>query len=330
MYAQLFRNKVVGKITISNGRSFWRVETMRQLRRVSPELFRGKILEIGAGTGLVSSFLSKFDEIDEVYSLDYDAYTVEKLMPLVQWALDAKTNKISRVIGSYNKMECGDNEFDAIVAVGAMHHSEDLDATMRECYRALRPGGRFIISDYTLTGSLTQDEYSVMMGKPLTESGAAILADGGDTENIQTNKSISEHGRPVFVYQAAAFNAGFNVTTNLFDATTDNGGRLARLWRRIHGTVGKGAIYKNNHDPRELGYDDFGNVRAFTLADKVSYPVYAYRAPSLLKLMLLGDLAGKPIYDNMVLVLEKPNNEERKVSYRYRSGNTYEFPVIRL
>jgi len=328
-YAAAFRNKMVGNISISNNRGYWRVETMNQLRMSLPGIFKGKVLEIGAGTGLVSSMLSKFEEVDEVFSLDYDAHTVENLMPLVQWSLGANTNKMHRVIGSYNNLECKDGEFDTIVAVGAMHHSEDIDATMRECYRALRAGGKFIISDYALTGSLTQEESSVMMAKPLSEDGAVILAAGGDVKKIRTNKTISEHARPAYIYQAAAFNAGFNVTINIFDATLDNGGRLTRLWRRVRDSAKTENFYSLNSGGRELGYDNFGNVRAFTMSEKVRYPVYAYGAPTPLKLFLFHDFLAKPLYDNMVLVLEKPCGDNKKISYRYPSGKVYEFPVVR-
>lgn len=329
-YTQSFRNKLVGNISVNHGRSYWRFNTMRQIRNSLPNVFKGKVIEIGAGTGLVSSQLSKFEEVDEIYSLDYDPYTVKKIMPLVQWALDAESNKIHRIIGSYNKMECDDNVFDTIVAVGAMHHSENLETTMSECFRVLKPGGRFIISDYALTGDLTQYEYSALMNKPLMETDAANLEKGEVSTGIKTNSSISEHGRPAYIYKAAAFKSGFNINSYIFDATLESGGRLTRIYRLFRETFNKNKFYNQCNDDRELGYDIYGNVKAFDMREKIYYPFYASDNPSLIKLILMGDLLVRPVYDNMVLVLEKPDIENIKVPYRYKGGDTFMLPVNKI
>ena len=324
-YAQKFRTKESGQKSVNAGRSFWRIETMKQVRQAIPGIFSGKVLEVGAGTSIVSCMISKFKEVTHVSSLDYDSYSAEKLMPLVQWSLDAETSKMTRVIGSYNSMKCADGEFDAIVAVGSMHHSEDIIATMKECFRALKPGGHFIISDYVMTGSMTQEEYWAIMDKPVNEEGAEQLLSGVDRSKIQTNRTISEHARPAYVYQNAAFTAGFNISMHLFDATTDSGGKLARLWRKINSSIKGQKIFESHSQKRELGYDCFGNVRAHSVNNEVNYPYYADGVPSLLALALFGDSAGKPVYDNMVLILEKPHSEGLKIPYRYRNGKLYHF-----
>lgn len=329
-YVNWFGSKLMAKLTASGGRSYWRIETMRQLRMAIPSLFEGKVLEVGAGTALVSCAISHFEEIDELYTLDYDEYTVENLMPLVQWSLDAKTQKIKRVVGSYNSMDIKDDSFDTIVAVGSMHHSEDLNATMRECFRVLKPGGTFIVSDYALTGSLTQEEYAVMIDLPKNESDAARVEKGASIEGMLTNKTISEHARPAFLYQAAAFNAGFTVDCTFFDATKDNGGSFLRAARRLRESIRGGSFYQKSHKERVLGYDVFGNVRAFKMTEKVRYPSYAKKAPSLLSLLLFGERAGQPIYDNMVLLLKKASDKPKSIEFQYQKGRSYKLPVPRI
>lgn len=326
-YTLAYRNKWLGKVAISNGRSFWRLETMRQIRRANPNIFKGTVIEVGAGTGIVSSTISKFPEIKEMYCLDYDEYTVENLMPLVQYSLDADFNKIKRVIGSYNKMSFPDQEVNTVVAVGAMHHSEDLDATLRECYRILKPGGYFIISDYALTNSLSQDEYSMLANKPISESEAEKYQSTNSLENVKTNKSISEHARPLFIYQAAAFNAGFTVSTHVFDATLNNGGYFARIIRYVQSAKKSKTFFQKKINLREHGYDNFGNVHSFDMFTGVNYPFYARDKPSLFSLSLFGDKTGKPVYDNMVLILEKPVVKEKMLPFRYRNGNSFSLPV---
>lgn len=326
-YLSWFGSKLMALLTVNNGRSFWRIETMRQLRKANPDIFKGRVLEIGAGTALISCQLSLFLETREIYALDYDEYTVTNLMPLVQWALDADVAKIRRVVGSYNEMNIDTDSFDAIIAVGSMHHSENLEATMRECFRVLKPGGKFIISDYGLTSGLTQQEYSAWINLPKAEKDAALLEKGASSVGMRTNKTISEHARPVYIYQAAAFKAGFNLTTTYFDATKDNGGSISRLWRRARESFKPAPFYKSKDKSRTHGYDKYGNVRAFSLVPEIRYPAYAKRAPSLFNLMIAGDHAGMPVYDNIVMVLEKPVKQTSPIAFKYPTGNVYHLPV---
>lgn len=326
-YTKWFGSKFMAKIMVNSGRVYWRQETMRQLRQAEPKLFHGKVLEVGAGTGLTSCEISSFSEVKEIFCLDYDEYTVENLMPLVQWSLGADATKVKRVIGSYNKMNVPAATFDCVVAVGSMHHSEDLDATMKECFRVLRAGGKFVVSDFALTCSLTQEEYHVLTELPLDESDATAVERTGDSQGVETNKTISEHERPLFVYLSAAFNAGFNVKASFFDATRDNGGTITRVLRRARETFKRQPFYRSKLDSRVLGYDQYRNVRSFSLFPRIRYPAYAKKAPSLLNLILQGDSAGFPEYDNMVLVLEKPEPSENKVLFKYPSGKTYQFSV---
>lgn len=327
-YTKWFGSKFIAKVMASSGRVYWRQETMRQLRKANPNLFRGKVLEVGAGTGLTTCEISKFSEAKELFCLDYDEYTVENLMPLVQWSLDADTTKITRVVGSYNQMDAADNTFDSLVAVGSMHHSEDLDATMKECFRVLRMGGSFVISDFALTCSLTQEEYSVLSDLPLYESDAAMVEQGKGTEGIETNKTISEHEHPLYIYLSAAFKAGFNVNATFFDATKDNGGAISRVFRRARETFNNSSFYTSKKNQRKLGYDRYGNVRCFSLFPKIRYPAYAKNTPSLLNLIFRGDKAGYPEYDNMVLVLEKPQSPDGAViPFQYHNGKEYQLPI---
>jgi len=329
-YARAYRSPLQGRISVSRGRTWWRLETMRQIRKSNPDIFRGKVIEVGAGTGIVSSTLSNFPEIEQMHCLDYDEHTVEHLMPLVQYSLGANAAKITRIIGSYNNMDAPDASYDAALAVGAMHHSEDLEATFSECFRLLKPGGHFIVTDYALTNDLSHDEYSMLMNKPVSEEEARKYMASGRLSGIRTNMSISEHARPLFLYQAAAFKAGFDVTTYVFDATTNSGGHLARLLRYRETIVKKAAFYGPPKSKREHGYDSYGNVKSFSMAQTIYYPFYAQNVPPALGLYILRDRAGKPVYDNVVLILRKPEQIAQSFQYRYPSGNCYQLPSQEL
>lgn len=323
-YASAYRSPLRGRMSVARARTWWRLETMRQIRQANPDIFKGKVIEVGAGTGIVSSTLSNFPEVEQMHCLDYDEYTVENLMPLVQHSLDAATTKMTRIAGSYNNMEADDASYDAVVAVGAMHHSEDLAATFLECFRLLKPGGYFIVSDYALTNDMSQHEYSMLMNKPISDEEAQKYFDSGSLDGVCTNKSISEHMRPLFLYQAAAFNSGFNVNTYIFDATTQSGGHLKRIQRYRRTAALGDNLFQQGTAKREHGYDGFGNVRSYSMDSPVYYPVYASHKPPLPLLVALGDRAGKPVYDNVVMLLQKPLGNKETYRYRYKTGKVYD------
>lgn len=64
-----------------------------------------------------------------------------------------------RKIDASQPLPFGDDSFDAITCIDAMNHIYNRLDTLREWYRVLRPGGRFLFTDAVIvTGMLTRDE----------------------------------------------------------------------------------------------------------------------------------------------------------------------------
>lgn len=59
----------------------------------------------------------------------------------------------------YGSIPHPDNSFDAIIAIEALMHAQDLDLVLKEFHRVLRPGGRIAISDCTRQERMTDDEW---------------------------------------------------------------------------------------------------------------------------------------------------------------------------
>ena len=58
-----------------------------------------------------------------------------------------------------NRTPFDDATFDAIFSIDAMNHFENREELLREWWRLLRPGGRFVFTDATIiTGTLSRDE----------------------------------------------------------------------------------------------------------------------------------------------------------------------------
>lgn len=94
----------------------------------------GKLLELGYGSGL--SLLELSTAADEVHGID----THDNLDKV--YAMLAKESTSAKLVkGNITSMPYSDNEFDCIVAISIFEHIADLEKTMQEIYRILKPGG---------------------------------------------------------------------------------------------------------------------------------------------------------------------------------------------
>jgi ubiquinone/menaquinone biosynthesis C-methylase UbiE len=108
--------------------------------------FKGKILELGAGSCWFGSELSRIESVEEVYCLDISEYILKEVAPLVMDSLGAETKKITRVIGDFNKLDFKDKKFDFVVFDAGLHHipTEDFTKVMKEIYRVLKDDGKLV------------------------------------------------------------------------------------------------------------------------------------------------------------------------------------------
>jgi SAM-dependent methyltransferase len=106
---------------------------------------RGKVLEQGAGVCWLSSYLSSFDAVDEVVSLELSEARVLAFRELsLSLFPNADPSKINYIIGDMHRIEVPDDTFDLIVCDAVLHHADNLIAMLRESWRALKPGGWFV------------------------------------------------------------------------------------------------------------------------------------------------------------------------------------------
>lgn len=219
MYYKAFETPELAKKYATTGRSHWRYNAVKKIELIFNKKISGRVIEIGAGTGWFSALISKEKEVTEVYALDYDKYSVEQLFPLVFKNLDADMSKMTSVIGSYNKMECEDNFFDYIISIGAIHHSENLNATFNEAYRTLKPGGVLVALEHCHPNSYTIEDSRANDEAFIDEKRAKTLY--GSTEKIKV-KDNSDHNYRICEFESAAYAAGFNVLPFVFELYGEN------------------------------------------------------------------------------------------------------------
>ena len=108
-----------------------------------------KILDLGCGAGWLSAFLSKDNNVSEIYALDSDKNMLEKMLPEIVKKMSGNMEKIKPVHGFFQPILVEDGFFDVVVSSSAVHHSADMEELLREINRVLKPGGKLVILNET-------------------------------------------------------------------------------------------------------------------------------------------------------------------------------------
>lgn len=107
----------------------------------------GEAVDVGSGTGVGAGILSRFDFITKVYAVEFSEQFVLSIMPVVFDSINADISKIQRVVGDFNNLQIPDASQACILDIDSFHHAEDLDFTLQECARVLKPGGVIVAVD---------------------------------------------------------------------------------------------------------------------------------------------------------------------------------------
>jgi 2-polyprenyl-3-methyl-5-hydroxy-6-metoxy-1,4-benzoquinol methylase len=106
--------------------------------------FNGRILEIGAGSCWLSSVLSKFPKVQEVYALDFSRRILTEIAPRVMDHLKADASKIVRVRGSFYDLRRLGKQFDFVVCDETLHHADYPIILLKQICKVLSEDGLLI------------------------------------------------------------------------------------------------------------------------------------------------------------------------------------------
>jgi ubiquinone/menaquinone biosynthesis C-methylase UbiE len=100
-------------------------------------------LDLGCGTGVITLSLVRrgFEVVGIDHSPDMLAIAERKL------ADEAGGGKYRLITGDVRQVPAADAEFDLVTCQGLLHHLADIDSSLGELARVLRPGGYFYISE---------------------------------------------------------------------------------------------------------------------------------------------------------------------------------------
>jgi SAM-dependent methyltransferase len=102
----------------------------------------GRVLDVATGNGNFIHFLiENLKSYDEITGID----TSEKSAAAFEKAFAGKAVRLIKMDAA--RMDFPDKSFDTVAISNSLHHMPDLEATLAEMRRVLRPGGYFIAAE---------------------------------------------------------------------------------------------------------------------------------------------------------------------------------------
>ena len=101
---------------------------------------RGRLLDVGAGTGIYFDALAPYGTEIEALDLSEDMVAAAD-----QYCRASGLTHIHPRVGSAESLPYEAGAFDAVIALDLLHHVPDLDRALSEAARVLKPGGHFFV-----------------------------------------------------------------------------------------------------------------------------------------------------------------------------------------
>ena len=153
-----------------------------QRKKVVP-LAKGVVLEIGVGSGLNIPFYNK-NNVEKIIGLDPS----EELNALAKKVADDNKIKIDFIINGAEDISLPDNSIDTILITYTLCTIPDVDKSMSEMKRVLKPNGKFIFCEH----GIAPDKNIIKWQRRINPIWGVFF--GGCNINRNIPKIISEGG----------------------------------------------------------------------------------------------------------------------------------------
>jgi ubiquinone/menaquinone biosynthesis C-methylase UbiE len=120
--------------------------------KISPEkhLSLGTVMvDLAAGIGWLTAYMSKFDCVDKIYTLDTSKYCLENMLPEVITLMGGKGEKVQPIEGLFSPLLFKDESIDCVMVSSSLHHAENLEKVLVEIARVLKINGVLFILNET-------------------------------------------------------------------------------------------------------------------------------------------------------------------------------------
>lgn len=179
-------------------------------RYVLPKPLCGTGIELGAGCGLLSATVARSDSVQAILAVEVCQRTVELLIPKVaHGVLGPMVSKVVPVAGSFDDLRVPSGAFDFAVEIDSFHHSDNLNLTLAECARVLKPGGMALCFDRCQPDDLTDEDVESMLARVYSRD--FLIANAYPRDVRLTRRENGEHEYRAFEWQSAFADAGFTL-----------------------------------------------------------------------------------------------------------------------
>ncbi len=136
-------------------------------KRVSQEITKGLVLDVGTGPGFLPIAIAKLMNEVEVVGIDLGVDMVRMAKASAQKA--GVADRVKFEVMNARKMHYADSYFDIVVSTGSFHHWRNKAKVLNEIYRVLKPGGKALIYELRKDASAEDLEdlkvrYGVVVG----------------------------------------------------------------------------------------------------------------------------------------------------------------------
>ncbi len=103
------------------------------------------VADLACGTGWTSSLISKLNEVNKIYSVEFSEHRLVELLPKTIEILKGINKKIYPCYGSFYDCKIESRTVDIVFLSQAFHHADKPIMLAAECKRILKKGGKAIL-----------------------------------------------------------------------------------------------------------------------------------------------------------------------------------------
>jgi SAM-dependent methyltransferase len=156
-YDQALHDQIHTQMLAMDPKYLLRHHRLKILNLISDFEIKGRIADVGCGSGYFGIGVAKrYDTVEKVDCIEASKIAVESVIPK-NVAYHGVNSKVDVLEGSFDALPV--ETYDVIFAMGALHHSRNLNVTIHSISKSLKPGGLLIAQEPAMPDATKHIEY---------------------------------------------------------------------------------------------------------------------------------------------------------------------------